>query len=110
MAEQDESNGTVVSLEAKRREPKEKVVELLEDWLTLAKRGELRGLAISGHVEDRDNKSWCRYGVAGLDDMDAAGLCDQQSFMLRHDVMATMREAQKVERDDGEDEPEGEGE
>lgn len=76
----------VVSLEVKRAEPNPVVIEMLREWLAMAKAGHLRRVVLAGEIQVGDDDEVCRYGVAGMDEMTAAGLLEQHAHNLRHDL------------------------
>ena len=74
----------VVSLEVKRAEPVQGVIEMLRVWLAMAKAGTLRRVAVSGEIYDEEGEDACRYAVAGMSSWDAAGVLEQHAHNLRH--------------------------
>lgn len=99
----------VTSLEAKRREPDEDVVQELREWLELARRGELRGIALTGKVlHSGEAEHVFRQATCGQwDTLGKASALEQHAFSLRFELHGTTVDAPEVDvpQDSPEDEP-----
>jgi hypothetical protein len=90
----------LVSLASARREPDSEVVDLLREWLALAKRGEIRSVVLTGEALKGDEEL-VRYGRAGFDGLlRAASLMEQHVFNLRYDVQLMLEDAEPLELGD----------
>lgn len=98
-----------ISLAAARREPVPEVVDELEQWLQLARKGDLRGVVIGGECTyEGDDETYFRFAKQNLDHMTAASLCEQHAFNMRSEIHETMTLADPVDVDEDEAEPDDE--
>lgn len=78
-------------------EPDPTVIAELENWLLMARSGELRAVLVQGsmiYVQDNVKIEASRSGMAGtLSYMMAASLCEQHAYELRHTILEHMQEA-----------------
>ena len=92
----------ITTLVTVRDAPNEEVITELREWLELARRGEVRGIALTARIKDGEGNMWRNSYTGEWKASDVAGALEQHAFGVRMDLYDTTNDADDVELPDDE--------